>query len=498
MDELISPDGKLPSSGMFPVEVVKCYLHLRIFECLDGTNLLSLLEASSMVNYDGSQMLRKDLRAEIIRIIDSMVEEMTGLKIHRTFDGHSSQLLTPRLGNTAEQQRPWTFDQIVHFQNVQTKFRSNLEQVSDFLDQQTQVQSELQHGQLQGPIQLPGEQSQIPFNAKIKPNQVSPQEQREEAKPSQAQSKGAKQSQRAQPSQQAQMSSKMQSKNTTTQSRSEFWFDQISTNEHLAHTRAHSQGKQREIQEVHPLGTIGQGRPSLSFQQPLFQLATRVDGQLYLQPVASPPGWPIPCLPRSQPSLPLIRPMYPSGPISMYPQPAMTHLGLSQAESRNPFFAPVPVLPTGMRPAALQRLAPYALRTGVFNNFEGPAESPFRTQSISTPNQFHPQRPKTLGSGLSPLTVNTSNSEWQNRFGGHSPVIPNGQLLPYRAGSNTMYHYTGESTSNELKDLIKNGRPSVTKATDRAVAPFAENAKASKPAEWGVMKIGNVSGREHI
>ncbi|KAL8768979.1 MAG: hypothetical protein Q9209_004896 [Squamulea sp. 1 TL-2023] len=111
------------------------------------------------------------------------------------------------------------------------------------------------------------------------------------------------------------------------------------------------------------------------------------------------------------------------------------------------------------------------------------------------PAQFH-HVPSYLGSvygstnrAQSPLVRNTD-SPLQARPGRH--VIPEVALLPYRPGSDEMFPYGQQGGSVQFQELTRNGGPTYELATKLEVLPFVENARKSKPAEWGVLRIGNI------
>ena len=84
--------------------------------------------------------------------------------------------------------------------------------------------------------------------------------------------------------------------------------------------------------------------------------------------------------------------------------------------------------------------------------------------------------------------------EWQNRFGTPVPALPrDNRKLPYLEGSTEMYRRS-EGASVRVQTLTRIQPPDLSTVGDDAYMPFVETAMASKPAEWGVMKIGNVSG----
>ena len=109
------------------------------------------------------------------------------------------------------------------------------------------------------------------------------------------------------------------------------------------------------------------------------------------------------------------------------------------------------------------------------------------TEAFGTPTSI---QGRTLPTSL------TRNTEWRNRYSPQPPVIPDLPLLPYRVGSDTMYPRATGAASFRFQRLIQSHPPSHHDVTLEANLPFTANAKLSKPAEWGVMKIGNVSTSE--
>ena len=86
--------------------------------------------------------------------------------------------------------------------------------------------------------------------------------------------------------------------------------------------------------------------------------------------------------------------------------------------------------------------------------------------------------------------------EWQNRFASPTIAMPrDNRKLSYLEGSDDMYPQVqlNSGASVRFQNLTRNQPPSLDVATEENNIPFAETARTSKPAEWGVMKIGNVS-----
>lgn len=65
--------------------------------------------------------------------------------------------------------------------------------------------------------------------------------------------------------------------------------------------------------------------------------------------------------------------------------------------------------------------------------------------------------------------------------------------LPYQAGSDITKSNGSGASNVKHKDLTRHGKPSFAIATNEGIAPFVQNAKESKPAQWGVVKVSNVS-----
>ncbi|KAL8798032.1 MAG: hypothetical protein Q9182_007014 [Xanthomendoza sp. 2 TL-2023] len=122
-----------------------------------------------------------------------------------------------------------------------------------------------------------------------------------------------------------------------------------------------------------------------------------------------------------------------------------------------------------------------------------PAQQPYLQHSVG------PRIPHYLGSVYG--TMNRANSPSRNPDGSFrartpravvSEVIP----LPYRPGSDDMYPHGQHGGSVQYQELTRNGGPTYESATRAEVLPFAENARKWKPAEWGVLRIGNVSPKQ--
>ncbi|KAL8837859.1 MAG: hypothetical protein Q9170_002377 [Blastenia crenularia] len=71
--------------------------------------------------------------------------------------------------------------------------------------------------------------------------------------------------------------------------------------------------------------------------------------------------------------------------------------------------------------------------------------------------------------------------------------------LPYRPGSDDMYPpKKGEGLSVRTQELIRHDGPSYALASKPENIPFVEAARQARPAEWGVLKIGNVSDTKKL
>ena len=84
-------------------------------------------------------------------------------------------------------------------------------------------------------------------------------------------------------------------------------------------------------------------------------------------------------------------------------------------------------------------------------------------------------------------------SEWQNRFGSQPIVKPVLPSLPYQAGSDAMFPHAFGGASVRFQNLTREIPPSLETVSSEENVPFVETARSTKPAEWGVLKIGNVS-----
>ena len=149
-----------------------------------------------------------------------------------------------------------------------------------------------------------------------------------------------------------------------------------------------------------------------------------------------------------------------------------------------PSYSP-PTMKPGSVPATPPIRAPmpsHATRAAVLGNFGArPVSRASSQQSLASP---------------APGGQVVTNTEWSNRFGGMvrqpsaAPALP---LLPYRPGSDAMYPLPTAGSSVRLQHLTRDGQPTGEQAMRPENIPFAEVARNTTPAEWGVARIGNVS-----
>lgn len=151
------------------------------------------------------------------------------------------------------------------------------------------------------------------------------------------------------------------------------------------------------------------------------------------------------------------------------PTPAFPTYGQQNVIGR-PEYVPPP-LPSNRlyaRPPATNRLAPLFAQTSAFH-------APAPAQARQLPGALH------------------HISEWQNRFGAQPIVKPDLPSLPYRAGSDAMFPHAYGGASVRFQNLTREIPPSLDTVTSEENIPFVETARSAKAAEWGVLKIGNVS-----
>ena len=119
-----------------------------------------------------------------------------------------------------------------------------------------------------------------------------------------------------------------------------------------------------------------------------------------------------------------------------------------------------------------------------------------RVRTFNVAEWAQDNRPPTPPGAPSWSAIARRATEGNNRVGervNSAAPTPDLAVMPYRAGSDTMYPINSGGTSPQLQDLTRQGDPSFKTITDPDNIPFEETARDTKPAQWGVMKIGNVS-----
>lgn len=86
----------------------------------------------------------------------------------------------------------------------------------------------------------------------------------------------------------------------------------------------------------------------------------------------------------------------------------------------------------------------------------------------------------------------TQNVEWEERYRSMTTVEPVVRPLTYHPGFDVTKSESTGGSSVKLQDLTRHGKPTYEIAINKAIAPFEETAKETKPAQWGVLKISNV------
>ncbi|KAL8723109.1 MAG: hypothetical protein Q9225_000512 [Loekoesia sp. 1 TL-2023] len=122
-----------------------------------------------------------------------------------------------------------------------------------------------------------------------------------------------------------------------------------------------------------------------------------------------------------------------------------------------------------------------------------PQMSSWAPQSLRGMQPAAPQWPQVAGRVHRPASRSGSPmlGGRQSRAGRH--VVSHVPLLPYRPGSDDMYPHTAvEGSSVRLQELTRNGGPSYGTASKPENIPFVETARQARPAERGVLKIGNI------
>ncbi|KAL8657301.1 MAG: hypothetical protein Q9226_002051 [Calogaya cf. arnoldii] len=245
-------------------------------------------------------------------------------------------------------------------------------------------------------------------------------------------------------------------------------FNQIHPREDFETRPNPSNGAQVLAYGQHPQGMVPQQSGG-----PFSQQFVGPHGVFYGNPYAPPPVGPVGYYHGGQ-AVPQAGPMLPYGP--QY---------LRMPQQGNPMNA------TQFMPNQQMVMNPYQQPWA-----QGPA------YMMQPPPSQWPPVPGYLGSvygslnrAQSPLTRSTD-SPSQARAGRN--VISEVALLPYRAGSDDMLPYGQQGGSVQFQELTRNGGPTYDQATRPEILPFVENARKAKPAEWGVLRIGNVSPRHDV
>ena len=249
------------------------------------------------------------------------------------------------------------------------------------------------------------------------------------------------------------------------------------------------QGQLPSTQPRHPLSMTFPGYDIAQQQVPLYFLVSNPNGQFHLVQavVPQPLGQ---CLQGTQSNLHMTPSVYSQGSASTISQSPIAYPAYSQATAYDAFQSPLPVISRAVRPAAPQRLAPLFLKFGLLQDQDRKLESFHDNKSVTTPRPSRRQRARMAAA------ARAANTEWNNMFDRQADLtrsLRSYNPLPYGAGAQTMYTPTNGKSSPELMYMISGGRPSAAKATDRALQPFAENAKEAVAAQWGVLRILNVS-----
>ena len=124
--------------------------------------------------------------------------------------------------------------------------------------------------------------------------------------------------------------------------------------------------------------------------------------------------------------------------------------------------------------------------TNVRAHSNSPMPGSMGPASISSPN---------LAASSVPMVMN---SEWTNRYGtprqANVPVL---KSLPYRSGSDAMFPQPAVAgMSVKLQQMQRGGRPDFPTVMSEQYLPFVENTRETRPDEWGVLKVSNVSEQE--
>lgn len=263
----------------------------------------------------------------------------------------------------------------------------------------------------------------------------------------------------------------------------------LKTMQYQAHVPPHLYPSQ--VQQYHPgfmapaqnvpwqvpgLGPWHNGNPGYSYGSPQMSM--------YHQPPYYPPqALAPPYTPRRRPVLNL-NPF----PNALGPQPTTNAMAMAtggaSAPAPNHVGAPRTVLPVALRQA---RTSGWARRPPSFN-------------VAAWAQEHRPPTPPHSGLASSSSAPVQATTEWTNRFGNRARIggpTPDLQPLPYLANANVGQPNTNAGPSQQFQNLINQGAPAASAMTDPTNMPFVNIASGSRPAQWGVMRIGNVSNPDH-
>ncbi|KAL9059633.1 MAG: hypothetical protein Q9206_001412 [Seirophora lacunosa] len=117
---------------------------------------------------------------------------------------------------------------------------------------------------------------------------------------------------------------------------------------------------------------------------------------------------------------------------------------------------------------------------------------PFMTAPVRPLHQSGAQWPQASTRAYAPSSRTASPMPPRTQSRGGRQVVSDVLYLPYRPGSDDMYpHANAEGTSVRLQELQRQG-PIYAVAASPENLPFVETARLAKPAEWGVLRIGNI------
>lgn len=119
-------------------------------------------------------------------------------------------------------------------------------------------------------------------------------------------------------------------------------------------------------------------------------------------------------------------------------------------------------------------------------------------QSVQFPNSTHAAQFNQISRHSTPARPMTSvpitqSLEWERRFGAMTVIEPVVRPLTYHPGFDVTKSNNMGGSSVKFQDLTRHGKPTYEIAINQTIAPFEETAKETKPPQWGVLKISNVS-----